>query len=114
MNFPSDEDLWYLLAQFNGVAFVFAFIFLLIWIRLLLMILEDALRSSRSSGPQSGYTLEGTDAFPPEVLQMGIDDTKASRSSPRLINRGESRGQTDFVSPNSSVDCEFAGSFDAS
>jgi hypothetical protein len=65
MNFPSDDDLWYLLAQFNGVAFVFAFILLLIWIRLLLMVLEHALRSSRSSVRQSGDALAGTDAFPP-------------------------------------------------
>jgi hypothetical protein len=95
MNLPSDEDLWYLLDRFNGIEFVFALFFLMIWIRFLLMVLEDALRFSRSSVHQSGHTLEGTDGFPAAVLQRGIDESKPASSSPRLTTCGEGPGHTD-------------------
>jgi hypothetical protein len=82
MQLPSDEDLWNLLDVFNGIGFVFALIFVLIWIRLAFVMLEDALPRSRSSAREFGHSLVETDGSPVGDLGTGTEDTEPSvRSS---------------------------------
>lgn len=49
MTYPWGEDLWNLLTMFNGMGYMALFVLAVIWARLLLSVLEDALTTRNGS-----------------------------------------------------------------
>jgi hypothetical protein len=52
MTRPWAEDVWNLLTMFNGMGYMALFVLVVIWVRLLLSVLENALTSRKRSSHQ--------------------------------------------------------------
>ncbi len=65
------EDLWYLLTLFQGMGYMVLFVLLMIWIRLLLKVFEDALMPRRKTSHKFVHPIP----LPPSLTRSVVHDS---------------------------------------
>lgn len=83
------QDIWYLLNMFDGLGYVILFFLLIIWLRLILQVIEDAV-SPRQKKPNHRF-VHPLGSFRPTTMQDGAKDESQRGSSSRFFPRGSAR-----------------------